>query len=216
MNVRNTDQSRAKQTFAWTPNSFKALVTVLLLIILALHLSGVIKIDGYAIALLILAILPWTYSTWNSIFDVIGEAFRRSEVRSFEVLGVKIERLERKADEHDQKLDEQRRLLDDLIVYSMAFYVYKHLKYIYLGAIHKDGPYGDYRYVRDEAFDHDLRYLRDHGYLEMFYLDQLTPGENLVGKLKVTEMGQRFVELNESRQHISGDRVPHSGEEARQ
>ena len=34
---------------------------------------------------------------------------------------------------------------------------------------------------------------------EMFQLADLKPGENLVGRLKVTEMGQRFVELKEGR-----------------
>ena len=33
----------------------------------------------------------------------------------------------------------------------------------------------------------------------MFQLAELSPGENLVGRLKVTEMGQRFVELKEGR-----------------
>lgn len=54
--------------------------------------------------------------------------------------------------------------------------------------------------MKSDADDHDLRYLRDHGYLEMFYVRDLVPGENLVAKLKVTEMGKRFVELKEGRQ----------------
>jgi hypothetical protein len=33
----------------------------------------------------------------------------------------------------------------------------------------------------------------------MFQLSELRPGENLVGRLNVTEMGQRFVELGEGR-----------------
>ena len=33
----------------------------------------------------------------------------------------------------------------------------------------------------------------------MFQLPDLSPGENLVGRLKVTEMGQRLVKLKEGR-----------------
>jgi hypothetical protein len=51
----------------------------------------------------------------------------------------------------------------------------------------------------NQPTNHDLRYLRDHGYLEMFQLAELKPGDNLVCRLKVTEMGQRFVELKEGR-----------------
>ena len=91
-------------------------------------------------------------------------------------------------------------MLDDLALYSMAYYIYDKLKFFNFGT--KDGHrerYGVYNYVRDEPTDHDLRYLRDHGYLEMFQLPDLSPGENLVGRLKVTEMGQRLVELKEGR-----------------
>jgi hypothetical protein len=112
----------------------------------------------------------------------------------------KIEQLERKVSEHAQQIDEQRRILDDLALYSMAFYIYDKLKYLYLGTLEEfRSQYGEYRYVRDEVFDHDLRYLRDHGYLELFQISELTSGEDLVGKLKVTEMGRRFVELKEAR-----------------
>ena len=90
-------------------------------------------------------------------------------------------------------------MLDDLILYSMAFHIYDKLKYLHLGSLNRNGPYGEYKYVKEEPFDHDLRYLRDHGYLEDFQIGDLVPGENLVGRLKVTQMGQRFVNLKEGR-----------------
>jgi hypothetical protein len=65
-------------------------------------------------------------------------------------------------------------------------------------AEHK-AAFGEGKYVQGETFDHDLRYLRDHGYLELFQISQLVPGENLVSKLVVTEVGRRFVELKEAR-----------------
>ena len=80
----------------------------------------------------------------------------------------------------------------------MGYYIYDKLKYIALGVLPEyRHQFAEYKYVRDEAFDHDLRYLRDHGYLEMFQLSDLAPGENLVGKLRATEMGLQFVRLKE-------------------
>src|SRR5215469_6077685 len=177
-----------------------ALVSLFLLLLLMLHLGGVIKVDGYAIALLILAMLPWSFSTWNAIFDAIGESLTKANIKSFQIGSLKVEQLERKIEEHSKILDVQRDMLDDLIIYSMAFYIYDKLKYIHLGTIDPNGPYKEYKYVKSDADDHDLRYLRDHGYLEIFYVRDLVPGENLVAKLKVTEMGKRFVELKEGRQ----------------
>jgi hypothetical protein len=176
-----------------------SIVTALLLIMFALHLAGTIRMDGYAIALLVLALLPWCVPFLPAAFRSIGEALNAANLKSFEIGGLKIEQLERKIEEHSQILDEQRRIIDDLVVYSMAFYIYDKLKYLHIGSHDPQGPYREYKYVKDEAFDHDLRYLRDHGYLNLFMISDLQPGENLVGKLQVTEMGRRFVEMKEAR-----------------
>src|SRR5262245_2869812 len=44
---------------------------------------------------------------------------------TFSDAGFKVEQIEKKLDEH-------RRILDDLILYSMAFYIYDKLKYLHL------------------------------------------------------------------------------------
>jgi len=148
----------------------------------------------------VIAVIPWSFSTCLSALRSFGKAFSEANIQSVEFGAVKIQALERKVGEQDRKIDEQRRILDDLALYSMAYYIYDKLKFLYFGT--RDGfheRYGEYKYVSDEPTDHDLRYLRDHGYVEMFQLAELRPGENLVGRLKVTEMGQRFVELKEGR-----------------
>ncbi len=122
----------------------------------------------------------------------VGEALGKANIRSLQFWGIKIEQIEK-------KLDEQRHMLDDLILYSMAFHIYAKLQYLHLGSMNPSGRFGEYKYVNEEPFNHDLRFLRDHGYLEHFQIGELVPGENLVGRLKVTEMGQRFVNLKEGR-----------------
>ena len=177
-----------------------AVVTVLLFVLLLLDLFEKTKVDGWVIALIFMAILPWSLPTLLGVVTELSDVFTKSNLRSIQIGDFKIEQLENKVNEQAAQLDQQRKILDDLALYSMAFYIYDKLKYLTLGT-HTEykSKYGEYRYVNDEAFNHDLRYLRDHGYLELFQIGQLVPGENLVGKLIVTEMGRRFVELKEAR-----------------
>jgi hypothetical protein len=175
-------------------------VTMFLLVLLLLHLKGKIAVDGWAILLFVLAVIPWSLPSTISAFQVLSDAFGRSNFKSLQFGQFKIEQLEKRVSEQAQQIDEQRRILDDLTLYSMAFYICEKLKYLSLGTSEEhEAQYGEYKYVPNEVFDHDLRYLRDHGYLELFQIGELTAGENLVGKLKVTEMGRRFVELNEAK-----------------
>jgi hypothetical protein len=169
-----------------------ALVTMACIILFLLHAYGRFPLDSYAIVLLVLAALPWSIPALSTVVDAVGNMLVAANIKSLQIGGFKVEQIER-------KLDEQRRILDDLILYSMAFYIYEKLKYLHLGTLDPTGPYSEYKYVKDEPFDHDLRYLRDHGYLEHVLIEDLVPGENLVGRLKVTEMGKRFVNLKEGR-----------------
>ena len=164
------------------------LASALFLVLFVLHLAKVIAMDGYAIALLALAVLPWSFSVLGPSFASLGDALSKANLKSIQIGSLKIEQLERKVEQQTQILDEHRRIIDDLVVYSMAFYIYDKLKYLCLGAQDPSGPYKEFKYVKDDAFDHDLRYLRDHGYLGLFLIADLQPGENLVGKLQVTEM----------------------------
>jgi len=166
-------------------------------ILFVLHARGTPKMDGYGITLLALAVLPWSVQAFGKIADAIGQALVTANIKSFQIAGVRVEQLEK-------KIDEQRRMLDDLILFSMAFHIYEKLKYLALGSLDPTGPFREYKYRRNEAFDHDLRYLRDHGYLEHFQIGDLAESENLVGRLTVTEMGQRFVKLKEDRGLGSG------------
>ena len=132
-------------------------------------------------------------------FKSISDAFGQSNLRLIQIGMFKIEQLEKQVETNRKELAEQRRILDNLIIYSMAYYVYDKLKYITLGVLPEfRHQFGEYKYVRDETFDHDLRYLRDHGYLEMFQLSDLHPGDNLVGKLRATDMGRQLVQLKET------------------
>jgi hypothetical protein len=162
------------------------------ILLFVLHERAIIRMDGYGLSLLALAIAPWSIPTFGRLADAIGQALGNANLKSVQIFGLKVEQLER-------RLDDQRRELDNLILFSMAFHIYDKLKYLRLGEGNPNGPFGEYIYVKDEPFDHDLRFLRDHGYLEHFQISELAPGQNLVGRLHATEMGKDFVKLKESR-----------------
>ena len=179
---------------------FLAVVTLLLLVLLVFDLLGSAKVDAWTIVLVFMVILPWSLPALLDLMTSLGDSFAISNLKSLQFGNFKVEQLEKKVNEQAAQLDAQRKILDDLALYSMAFYIYDKLKYLTLGSWPNTiPPSGKYKDVQNETFDHDLRYLRDHGYLELFQIDELVPGENLVGKLIVTEMGRRFVELKEAR-----------------
>jgi hypothetical protein len=64
-----------------------------------------------------------------------SDAFGNSSFNSLSFAAVKIEQLERKVGEQARLLDEQRRILDDLTLYSMAFHIYDKLKYLHPGTL---------------------------------------------------------------------------------
>jgi hypothetical protein len=171
-----------------------ALVTIFCIVLFVLHLHGTWKVDFYAIVLLALAAAPWSLPKLDTVAVAIGQALRSANLSSVQVGGIKVES---RVEQLEKKVDEHRRILDDLAVDLIAFYIYDKLKHLHLGALNPDGPYREFKYYDEEGFNHDLRYLRDHGYLEMFHFSDLVPEENLVVKLKVTPMGQRFVDLKE-------------------
>jgi hypothetical protein len=195
----NEPETRRHWTQASTTKLLRYTLTIILLSLFVLHVTGTVRVDGYAIALLVLAIAPWSLPAMSIALMTIGETLSKANLKSVQLGDVRVERLEEKIERNTQLLDEQRRILDDLIVYSMAYYIYDKLRYLHLGTLDVGTHFREYRYVRDGTMDHDLRYLRDHGYLEMFQIQDLQDGENMVGRLNVTEMGRRFVELKESK-----------------
>src|ERR1700680_2502496 len=86
------------------------------LCLFVLQEAGKIELDKYSIVLFVLALLPWSISTFDKVAHAIGQALVAANIKSFQIAGVKVEQLEK-------RLDEQRQMLDDLILYSMAFHI---------------------------------------------------------------------------------------------
>lgn len=169
------------------------IITFAFLALFILDVTKTISVDSIGIILLIVAVCPWILPKLSSSLDYISEKLGNTNIKSIAFGNIfRIEQLEHKVATQEKRLDEQRRMIDDLVLYSMSWYLYDILKDLYFK---NKAQSGEWVYHKDS--EHNLRYLRDHGYLQHFNIRPLQDGDNLVGKVKLTEMGERFVELHQ-------------------
>ena len=64
----------------------------------------------------------------------------------------------------------------------MSWYLLKELSDIY----HRTKEGGEYLFRKNPPAENNLRFLRDHGYIEMLEIGRLVDGQNLVGVVKLT------------------------------
>jgi hypothetical protein len=140
------------------------------------------KLDAIALALVAVSLIP-------AILPFI-----RENIKSIELpLGIKVELLEMKVKRQEARLETQQEIINQLVVYSMAFYLYEMIADFYKC---EQGILKEYVFRKTGNFEHHIRYLRDHGYLEMtFRVGALSDGENIAGKVKLTPVGRFYVEL---------------------
>lgn len=139
-----------------------------------------IENDTVVVALLLIAVVPWL----SSIIDTL-------ELPG----GAKVEfrRVKEQVKEQEKRLDAQQAVINQLVVFSMSFFIFTHLKHIY----HKTRDGGEYLFRQNDAMSSDLRFLRDHGYMEHFNVGDLKDGQNLVGHLRLTPVGNFLVCVRE-------------------
>jgi hypothetical protein len=158
----------------------KLLVSVVALASLLLVVFKGIEVQSGVVALVAIAILPWVAAIVEEM-DVPG------------VGKVTFRQVREKVELQEKQLNVQQEIITQLVVYSMSSYIFDLLAKLYHGNRHGD----EYLFRDDESMKRDLRYLRDHGYLEHFYMGDLYDGENLIGQIRLTPMGNFLVELRE-------------------
>jgi len=139
------------------------------------------RIDTVTLLLLGFAGLPMM---WPYIRDNVSTI----EVPTF----LKILFLERKIRDQEAKIEQQQHIINQLVIYSMAHYLYEMLSEFYAC---DQGSKPEYNFTHNST-SNPLRYLRDHGYLERtFSIRDLKDGENIAQKVKLTPVGKFYVEL---------------------
>jgi hypothetical protein len=125
----------------------------------------------------------------TSIRDAIRSQQKAATV---EELQADLHNQQKQIDEHQEQISKQQNIINQLVVFSMASYIFRHLKGIYHA---KQSGY-EYLYRKTESEQY-LRYLRDAGYIESVHIGGLADGENLVNKIKLTPAGNFYVEIRE-------------------
>ncbi len=158
------------------------LFSVLAVALAGLHMLTRYRLDSIALALVVLAVLPWLVP-WI-----------RANLRSVELPGAKIEFLERRIESQEAQIGRQQDVINRLVLYSMSYYIFQHLSGLLRA---QQQPNGEYLFRKNDAFERDLRFLRDHGYLALFNVGELTDGENLARRLELTPAGKLYVQLRQ-------------------
>lgn len=161
---------------------FKIAFLIIFTFLAIVHIAGWITLDAVALALILIAILPL-------LFPYLSE-----KVKSVEAFGVKIEILEKKIRIQDEEIKKQQKIIHQIVVYSMAYYLYDMLR---IFDECQRGVRKEFKFKRSD--EHSLRFLRDNGYIEQtFQIRTLTEGENIADKLKLTPIGKFYIELRKS------------------
>lgn len=93
-----------------------------------------------------------------------------------------------------EQLEHQQNIINKIVLYSMSHLIFQHLA----GIHHAAEKGGEYLFQGNlDAFRRDLRFLRDHGYLHHFHVNELQDGQNLATSLRLTPNGLFYVELRE-------------------
>ena len=97
-----------------------------------------------------------------------------------------------KVKRQEVQVEQQQKIINQLVVFSMAFFLFRMLDDFYQC---EQGTMKEYIFRKTGSFEHNLRWLRDHGYLEMIQVGMLHDGQNIANLVKLTPVGRFYVDL---------------------
>ena len=110
---------------------------------------------------------------------------------SFKVGPVEIGALEKKVEDVQKEVSDLSERVAEVFLYAMPSAMYANLKKL------NSGKFGDYE--MSLGLERELYHLRNMGYIEVESIKSIpSPGSNLSDHVKITETGQRFVEIRDS------------------
>ncbi len=134
------------------------------------------------------------------IASLVVEMGKRGTDISIAGFAIRLPKLESRVEEQTQTLTtqqeqiaEQSEHIQNLIRFSMSWYIYKMLYEI----ARAQGENGHYFYRDDGSMDRNLRFLIDHGYVEEVPTWP-RPDEDIAGKIKITRSGQDLISMRGS------------------
>ena len=107
-----------------------------------------------------------------------------------------VENQEKRINDQDAIIAQQRKIIDDLVIFSMAWFLFDLLKGIYYAQKNN----GKYLFDKNGNNIDNLIFLRNNGYIDLHGVRQLEHGVNLGKIVKLTPIGNYYVELREKRE----------------
>jgi hypothetical protein len=105
-------------------------------------------------------------------------------------LKVRIPALEKKVQDQKDALESQQEKINNLIKFSMSYYIYKMLYEVQKAQRTHD----TYIFRDDKTMDRNLRYLIDHGFIqEIGYIPNA--GTDICPIIKITKQGQDVIDI---------------------
>jgi hypothetical protein len=166
------------------PDLVRIVVTVVASILIFAHiLRPEIKIDSVTVALFVVALMPWVSSFIDTASLPGGWklSFRK---------------IEKTIEEQEEVIAQQRKIIDDLVVFKMAWFLFDLLKGIYYAQKKNE----EYPFSKDKDHIKNLTFLRDNGYIEIIGIRKLSDNDNLARLIKLTPIGSAYVEIRERRE----------------
>ncbi len=157
-------------------------------ILAGLHLFTRLQFDEISLGLIAIGTSPL-------ILPLLKDNFK-----SIEFFGIKAELIEKieqqnvKLNQQEEQIKRQRKMIDEIVKYSMAQYYFEMLCDI--GKCQK-GQIDKYIFHKSST-ERGLRYLRDNGFIHINRISDLTDGENIADKLTLTPIGELYINLREN------------------
>jgi hypothetical protein len=152
-----------------------------------------LSLQDQDVNILLLAALPW-------FLLLLPGVMRHLRIAEFEAFGVKVHTLEEKVEAQEAKVEaqeaelrEQQRIINDIVVFGLAFYLVDMLRDFY----RLKRAHGEYIFRKSPRFESNLRYLRDHGLIGMIEIGKLVDGEDILQKIELTPAGILFLQLRD-------------------
>ncbi|MEX1231540.1 MAG: hypothetical protein WEB58_14930 [Planctomycetaceae bacterium] len=186
---------RSKNDVALT----RAVITVAAIALLAGHLVWPsLSIDYITTVLVVIALMPWLPAIIQSA------KFPGGWEVTFRQIEDKVENQQAELETQRRILDQQQEIINQLVVFSMAFFLFERLK----GLHYARRNHTEYIFQKTDDFIKDLRYLRDHGYIEILGIAQLNDGQDIAQIVKLTPIGEFYVQLREKYESHTGPLNP--------
>lgn len=167
----------------------RVVITVVATVLLAAHLCWPsLSIDYITAVFVVIATLPWLPAILQSAKFPGGWEVTFREIED------KVQDQQAELETQRRILDKQQEIINQLVVFSMAFFLFERLRGLHYAR--RNG--NEYIFHKTDDFIKDLRYLRDHGYIEILGIGQLHDGQDIAQVVKLTPIGEFYVHLREA------------------